>query len=436
MWDGEKRIAKSILDNQKTLVHTGFGIGKTRTAARAALWFLTSFSPSIVLTTAPTWRQVESQLWGEIRNAYKNAHVPIGGKLTSASLTFSDKWFALGISTNDPERFQGYHSDYIMVIVDEASGVDDAIIDIATNIQYTKILMIGNPSSSEGRFYEYSRDPSWNAIHISCFETPNVQAGEMLIPGMVTREWVEQKKREWGEDNPLYIAKVLGLFPQNTQDCLIPLSAIEKSINAPLIAKADDLYTLGVDVARFGSDETVFSLFHGAVELAPRAYHGIDTMQTAGYVKEVKRECKIRRQKDSGEWEELDLLPDNRIGIDDTGVGGGVTDRLREDGISVTPVNFGARAREPEYYCDCRSEMAISFADAVKKGEIKLYDDPVQTAQIADLRTKMTSRGRRLEPKEEMKKRLGRSPDRADATLIANYMRTYQLAPLMWVVEG
>lgn len=410
-WDGQRRIIESVRSNKKTHVSTGFGVGKTRTAGRLALWYLNAYTPSLVISTAPTWRQVKTQLWGEIRHAYKGSRLPLGGAIHDTDLFLDDDHFAIGLSTKDPEKFQGYHNPHILLIIDEASGVPDNIIDIALGLQYTRVLMIGNPSSSEGRFYECSRDPSWSRITINCWDTPNVIAGEEIIPGLVTRDWVEEKRRDWGEDNPLYISKVLGAFPQNTADALVSLYAIEACIAQDLPVREDAEYTLGVDVARFGNDETTFSLFKGAEQKEIIAYHGIDTMATVGYTREYKDRLGA-------------LLPDHKIGIDDTGVGGGVTDRLRELGLGITPVSFGGSARDKEYYVDCRSEMAIMLADDIKKKTIKLIDDKLQTAQLADLRSKMTSRGRKLEAKADMKKRIGRSPDRADATMIANYMRS------------
>jgi hypothetical protein len=167
-------------------------------------------------------------------------------------------------------------------------------------------------------------------------------------------------------------------------------------------------------------------LLHGNTIESITAYNGIDLMATAGYVKEIKQMIDDRSP---------DLLLAENIGIDDTGLGGGVTDRLREDGLGVTAVNFGGKAREDHFY-DTRSEMAVLLAEEIRGSKIKLLDDELLKAQLADLRTEMTSRGRKLESKDKIKRRRGRSPDRSDSLMIANYMRTRgQYAPMVAMVE-
>jgi len=121
-WDKQKEIMLSVRDNPRTAVPSGFGVGKTWAAVRVALWFLYSLPHSLVITTAPTWRQVETILWAETRRQHQKSLRPLGGIVLQTQIKIADDWFALGLSTDEPERFQGFHSAYLLLIFDEATG--------------------------------------------------------------------------------------------------------------------------------------------------------------------------------------------------------------------------------------------------------------------------------------------------------------------------
>ena len=151
--------------------------GKTFTAAVAVLWWLMSYDNAIVITTAPSERQVKELLWREIRQLYMPHRDIIGGKLTRTRLDFAPNRYAYGFSTNTEDRFQGFHSGNILVIVDEASGVDEFIyyaIDGILTTQNAKLLMIGNPHGLAGTFYDafHKNRKQFHTVHISAFDTP------------------------------------------------------------------------------------------------------------------------------------------------------------------------------------------------------------------------------------------------------------------------
>ncbi|MFO7325985.1 MAG: hypothetical protein DIU62_009735, partial [Pseudomonadota bacterium] len=229
-WEKQVEILEAVRDYKRTAVASCHAAGKSWIAARVALWFLYSHPYSIVATTAPSFRQVKRVLWQEIRRAHRRARVPLGGRLLQTELQIDDKWYAFGFSTRDPDRFQGLHEGHVLVIVDEAAGVSPEIwtaIEGVLTGAHTRLLAIGNPTEPSGPFYELFREPGVAKIHISAFDTPNVQAGRILIPGLVDREWVEDKKRRWGESSPMYQSRVLGRFPESGKDTLIPLSWVQ-----------------------------------------------------------------------------------------------------------------------------------------------------------------------------------------------------------------
>src|SRR5581483_4456911 len=127
LWQKQQDIINSIRDFKYTTVRSCHGAGKSFIAARIVLWFLYSFANSKVITTAPTFRQVEDILWREIASAMSKKRFSLEGQLNQTSLDLGNDWFALGLSTNEPSRFQGFHATHILLIVDEASGVPQNI---------------------------------------------------------------------------------------------------------------------------------------------------------------------------------------------------------------------------------------------------------------------------------------------------------------------
>lgn len=423
LWDKLEEILVGVGKHKKVVVPSGHGIGKTFLAARIVIWFLYCFPPAKVITTAPTWSQVEKILWSEIGKAYGDSKMPLGGRLLTTSLTLDKDWFAVGISTRESvaerefgaSKFQGFHSPNLLVILDEAAGVSNAIwtaTDTLVTGDNNKILAIGNPMSPSGDFYEACKSPLWEKIHISCFDHPNIKGG-MSIPGAVSKEWIEDKRIKWGEGSPLWQAKVLGEFPDEGTDTLVPLSWYENSLTKGF--KEDGKRKLGVDVARFGDNETVFQSKFGKVFKKPKVIKSQDTMRVAGEVinmhKRDKYEC---------------------IAIDTIGIGAGVYDRLAEKGLPVYEFVASGKAIEPERYVNVRAEAFWMLRVGLdpKQTIFKAPDDMMTKNQLTGIKYFFTSRGEgaiRIESKDDMMKRGLVSPDRADAMAICEYADKLEL---------
>ena len=406
-WDKQIEIVHAIRDFDRVTVRSGHGVGKTYIVSRIALWFLYTHVPSIVLTTAPTFRQVETVLWGEIRQAHRNARVKLGGTLLQTQIKIDDKWYALGFSTDDADRMQGYHEENILIIFDEAAGIPEEIWNAADGLLASpnaKLLAIGNPTSVDSRFYQTHKDPTFHKIHISCYDHPNVKEKRIIYPKMVTYEWVVEMKRKWGENSPLYQAKVLGEFPEQETNTLIPIAWLDECI-ASTVPTVGENYALGVDIARFGDDSTVIAVVKGNTLLELKVYSKEDLMQTTGRIVNAIK-------KYSPEY----------VNIDDTGLGGGVVDRLRELGYKVNGINFGSSAEDKEHFADKRTEIYWNLRERIQRKEIQLLNDPELHGDLTSPRYKYTSKGQiKLESKEELKSRLGRSPDKGDAVALAFY---------------
>lgn len=397
------RVVESVRDNRRTAAPAGHGVGKSFVASGLALWYLVTRPGSKVVTTAPTWRQVEEVLWRELAASIAKARFPIVGKLTNTQLELGPNWFAIGLSTDDPTRFQGIHAPWVMMILDEATGIAPEIWDAAEAIAVgaeDRFLAIGNPTDPTSRFKQVCDAGKWNVVEISCENHPNVTEGRVVVPGAPTREWVAERLEEYGgRDSALYRARVLGKWPGIGVDVLIPIAVVEAA-QERWEAPGGRPAAAGCDVARFGSDETIIITIDGAGNAGlPIARVGQDLMATAGHLKSLSA---------------------RRTAVDDTGLGGGVTDRLAEMEVVVDGVNFGENARDPERFVNRRAELWWGMREALVHGMVFLPPDPRLAVDLVNVKYSFDSRGRiRLEAKEEIRKRLGRSPDRGDALALA-----------------
>lgn len=416
-WQKQVDILESVRDNRQTAVRSCHGAGKSWTAGAAALWFLYAFPQSLVITTAPTDRQVRQILWQEIRTMHRRAGgrrtLPVGGvgRPLTKQLDVAEGWRAFGFSTRIPDNLQGLHAEHILVIVDEAAGVLaeiwDAISALLTS-GHSRMLAIGNPTDTGGEFYKLFKDPGAAKIKIGYEDTPNFQDtdddGQYAIvnPSLITPAWVEERRRKWGEDSPMFQARVLGNFPTASSDALIPLTLIEAAQERSLTPA--EPVELGVDVARYGSDTTVQALRRGPVLRLVSVTAKEDTMETTGRVATT-----IRAEQPSA------------VKVDSDGLGAGVTDRLRELGFEVIEIHGGSAAMEPERFANARAEWYWGLRERFVSGDIDVEaDDDDLANQLASLKYKVDSRGRiQIESKDEMKRRGLSSPDRADAACYA-----------------
>jgi phage terminase large subunit len=417
-WSKQREILESVRDHKRTAVRSSHGTGKTAIAGRVALWFLDCFPGSRVITTAPTWTQVKNLLWREIHVAHYAAgdrRHPVG-KLHDTGLEMAPDWFAVGFSTNEPERFQGHHAEHLLLIVDEASGVSDAIFNAAQGFltaHGARLLLLGNPTQLAGEFFDafHSKRAGYERIAISTLDTPAYtaeQVPDVVLRSLPTREWVDEMRRLYGEESPLWSVRVMGEFARQPDDSVMALAALEAAQARE--AKPGRPLVVACDVARFGSDETVIAIRHGDRIRIWWVARGKDTMQTTGWLMQAIDEVKA----EEGEYP--------LVVIDDAGVGGGVTDRLREVArtrgtTKIVAFNGAERAIRRDDFPNRRSEAWFAFAE--KLPELDLDADEQLAADLLAPRYRLDSQARRVvEPKAETKKRLGRSPDRADAVLM------------------
>lgn len=412
LWEKEKEIMLAVRDHEEIYIRSCHASGKTFTAARVAHWWLLSHEEAVVITTAPTFRQVKEILWREIRSS-------IGGKplyppdtVLDTQINLSDKWFALGLSSDKPDQFQGFHSPHLLVIGDEAPGIPEDIFQAVDGLAPEKILLLGNPTTNQGRFAAGFRSERVKKIHISAFDTPNIKAGAVVIPGLITERDIARIRDHYGEESDVYRVRILGEFPKQDADTLIGVDEVALAVAREVKPLSQWQKKIGVDVARFGNDRTVILVRQQEKVIRKELIQHKDLMVTCGEVMRIMKEEQVLS---------------HNIFIDSIGIGAGVVDRLREQGLRVTAVNVGEKAQDDEHYFNQRTELYARVKDWLKTGS--LPDDSFY--ELANIKYKFTSKGQlQLESKEDMKKRGLSSPDVADALAL-----TF-VNPAMMIVGG
>ncbi len=427
IWPKLQEVIESVWFNRSTSVESGNGVGKTWVAALIACAWLIAHLPSKVITSAPTNRQVKELLWSEIRMRWANIQRRTGypGRILQMKIDIDEDYFALGFSARESadagqaqNTFQGFHSPSLLMIFDEADGMHKAFWDAKEGVltgERNHFLAIGNPIKTTGPFQDSIKSSLTSHIRISCLDHPNVIEGADIVPGCVTRRQVDERKMEWGENSPLYQSKILGIAPKVDEFSLFPLHLVEEAMDEEkeIHHEVNEVISMGVDVARFGGDKTVITIQHGMEQKEVVHYNGQDLNWTLRTVKDLAKTHMV-----------------NTIVVDDTGLGGGVTDGLsgfEYDGFSPTivPVNFGGSPTSTSYetqFANIKAQMYYLFSQDIKGKKVKLLDAGRQKADLSNTRYKFDSKQRLIvEPKSEMKKRGLPSPDFADAAVLAHH---------------
>jgi hypothetical protein len=426
VWSKQRDILQSVRDHRRTAVHSCHGIGKSHVAALAISWWLDAHPPgeAFVVTTAPTTAQVRAILWRYVRRFHKSVGLP--GRVNQTEWLIDEEIVAYGRKPADQDEsaFQGIHARYVLVVIDEACGVPEQLwvaADALATGPDCRILAIGNPDNSATHFFKVCQPGSgWNTLSISAFDSPNFTGepvSEAVAASLVSKVWVEEKKLDWGEDNALYRSKVLGQFSVDAADTVVRASDVAACrIDPETKYSPADLspVELGVDVGG-GSDETVIRERRGI--LAGREWR-IRTDRPEKIAPLVLRALRI-----SGA---------TKVKIDSIGVGFGVIGELRnaarrgEHQAQIIGVNVSANPRDKKKFVNLRAEMWWTIGREFSSSgfwDLSQMENPdTACAQLLWPRWFLDSKGRiQVEPKDDIIKRCGRSPDNADALLLAYY---------------
>lgn len=416
----QEDILSQFYSAKRMAVRGPHGLGKTALAAWVVLWAILTSEDVKVPVTASAWRQLSKFLFPEIHKWAKRLRWDKLGRapftrdeLLTLSIKLGAAREAFALASNNPELIEGAHAERLVYVFDEAKAIPDATWDAAEGAFSTGdcyALAISTPGARGGRFYEIHR----RAAGFEAWRVRHVTLTEAIEAGRISRTWAEDRKRQWGESSPVYQARVLGEFPEQADDALISLAWIEQARERELEPSGEPM--AGCDIARFGEDDSCMLTRQGECVLSIDIWHGHDTMTTTGRIKQANVFCNV----------------------DAIGVGAGVVDRLVELGHPCVGVNIGERALDRERFVNLRAEGYWLLRERFQLGQIDLSRVPREvydrlSGELTALTFSYQSDGRiKLEAKEDMKKRLGRSPDVADALMLA-FLKANSRASAEWV---
>lgn len=460
-------------------VPSGHNVGKTFMAAWLVNWWYDTRDPSVVITTAPTQRDVVDLLWTEIRLQRQRAGLPmqfVGPR--APEMRTSEEHYAKGYTARLGQSFQGRHRANMLFVFDEDEGVDAPYwITAETMFQADGthgFLCIGNPTTNTSRsaLEEMATDkqgnPKWRIRRLSALDHPNIKKqldGEPPgIPSAVTLEQVDQWVTDWCEPvpageqqvtdiewrpetgqwfrpGPIAEARILGRRPSTGTSGVWPPALWDAVEELSLPIDWHLLPEIGCDVARYGDDWTSIHVRIGAVSVHHETHNGWSVTRIAARLKELAYEWAgdVTAHRDP-QAARIDARL-VRIKVDDDGVGGGVIDTLRTWGFSVVAVSAGTTAAKPLFYSNKRSELWFQTVEKARVGQVSLarLDRPTR----ARMRTQATApewapdaAGRRVvERKEDTKEKIARSPDDLDALNLAFYDAAHETASALTVGE-
>ena len=429
----QEPIMRSVALGYDTAVRSGHKCGKTFVLAATNLYWLDVRGPDCkVISTAPGERQLKHVLWAEIGHLFsrwkkKNQFVKTKG-MHIYNRSHEDDWYALGVFSSEAGKIEGFHTkvkNKLLAIVDEGKTVDREFFEAVTSMHGQKLVASVPPLDGQGYFAEiFSKYRTiWKTIHMSALESP-----------LIEEKWLRAREKDWIKGSPIWQAKIEGNIPRgDASDLVISISDVELAQDRWMIVNPGSDWKVGIgcDVARFGDDLTVTTSVRDPGEEYLRRIgtmkttSGKNLMATVGNIREMaNNEAKLLLGGSKDEDEIKITARKIPIHIDDTGLGGGVTDRLGELDYNVTGVNFGGTSSS-ELYADKGSEMWFDMAEDMPRMSIPPDDhfDEMGGRLAGDLcsrKYEYTSNCKKLEQKKFAKKRMGRSPDHGDSLALAN----------------
>lgn len=466
LWSKQREVAYSMLANKRTAVKSCHNAGKSKLAAILACWWVAvhPIGQAIVVTTAPTYQQVHGILWREIGKHHElaaNNGSPLPGNITA-----SDKWniihngtlFQAGWGRKPADTnihgFQGVHERYVLVIVDEACGINESLwtaIEAITTTGDARILAIGNPDDPNTQFGKIFNDPQikteWVHHTISAFDTPNLTKPfendptsqyyqraqfdkdfpDELRPLMLQPETVESWRVQWGELDPRWKAKILGEFPDQSENSLFSQAVINKAVETIVIPDHDVRPILGVDLARFGPDlSTIYKVEEGWVYSIDDDGKQTKTEKRGKQVRVVKTWSKADGVESANLIHQVALGEGaSEVRIDVAGLGAPIHDivkNLAQTTYSVIAMNGNGPTPDSYHWKNARAWWHDTLREQMASGTIDLdYNDAKLKDELLGIRYhfKNNYRSLQVESKDDMASRGVKSPDHSDAVVYA-----------------
>lgn len=394
---GERRVGE----------RSGHGVGKTTGLALCNVCHALTRFPQKTVCTAPTSSQLFDALAAETKRWFKKLppalldlfdvrveEIVLRAAPDESFITFRTS------KAETPEALAGVHSDNVLLIGDEASGIPQQVFEAASGSMsghHATTVLAGNPVRTSGLFWDIFNNPDvapkWLTRHISCVGHPRCSA-----------DFIEDMKARYGEDSNAYRVRVLGEFPKSEDDVVIPWELLEASLRRD-VKPLQVRQVWGLDVAYTGGDRSTLAKRKGNTLVEKvKVWKGLETMQLSGVI--------------HNEWKET--LPSDRpeeIIVDAIGYGAGVADRLREMGLPARGINVAELPAIKGRYANMKAELWFTAREWFQTRDCNLADDLELARELAAVHyDPPTSSGKvKLENSSETKKVLRCSPDLAAA---------------------
>ena len=468
-WDGDKdpllRILTALAEHRDVGVESATGTGKTFLAACVTLWFLACHRNAIVAQWAPTERQLLLNMWKEIGDLFTEfrKHFPTAelytGKLRMLPMDDEgkEKWaataFVSGVGADEAAatQAQGLPGAHMRLITEETPGIPRAImVDQTRSADHNLHLALGNPDHRHDELHTFCQREDVEHIRISALDHPNIVSGVPIVPGAIGKSRLQKRIANIGVGSRLYLSRIRGISPPEAKDALIQYAWCETSaerfrLGTPVGQKETEEWAAtntdeearGVDVANSETgDEAAIARGPGRRLTEVVSFPCPDANQLGAIVaQEIER----------------DKIDPRYVGVDPVGVGAGCVNELKRLGHKVrhlsgarkavpgvdtdelwseTNIDFegreqpaGARVVEAERFADLRSQMHWRMREDLRKGTVDLVYDVELFGDLTTPTFKTVNGVIKVESKEEIKKRLGRSPNKGDAVIYWNWVR-------------
>jgi hypothetical protein len=441
LWSKQRDVIQSVRDYPETAVHSCHSTGKSLGAAVTVCWWLDVHPPgsAFAVTTAPSGAQVKAILWREISKIHKNAG--LAGRTNLTEWYIGDEMVAFGRKPSEynPTSFQGIHAEFVLVVLDEACGIPAALWDAASSLtsnESSRTLAIGNPDDPHSHFAKMCKPSStFNVIHIGWKHTPNATGEDVpdkVRKHLISKSWRDSKAIGWGEKSALFTSKVNGEFPVDSEKGVVPHSWAVKCRYVQLPEAG--VRVAGLDVGG-GGDLTVLRERVGARAGREKTWQEPDPNEVIGEIVLCLQEWDIQR-----------------VVVDVIGIGWALGGRLRElssrhnphgdttHSAEVVGFNAAQASTQPKRFINKRSEMWWEIGrerSRLQTWDLEMVDDDTLSELTEPEYKVLDSYGKiQVERREDIVKKLGHSPDRATALLMAFWDGdTHEITPLATAEE-
>lgn len=462
LWSGQRAIVQRLFEKRYVAVRSSRKGGKTEIGGGIIVAF-SQLGPCNVISTAAGGRQVETGLWSRVNRIHGRSRMKLRGICNTTSLKIGPDWYAIGFSTNDSTRFQGFHAGVeppddidetgrvdkpskiaeeieraahdvskksstkrLLLLFDECFGIDQMIFDAAKGSMLGEnvyVLAMGNPTREANDPHESCR------MHAEGSRFWRIKIASLMEPDahtcdeeFVTPKWLargDELAELYAPDSPLYKPMVLGQFASGDLSGAVITHGMLEVASEPAETNLQRGPHIGFDSAWKGGDLNVAALWLDSVKVCADEWHGQDTLASWDRLKALRRKWSDEIGRD---------IPWPHVHIDGAPVAAGIIDKARREGCALDVVDFGGsptgawveligetklKNRRAELYWVFR-ELARQRKLCLPKSYGKSWQELTAHTYRFDPSTELV-----IEPKDEVRKRLGRSPDHADADVLA-----------------